>query len=73
LAEAAWHHPDISASYAWVEVRLTTHSAKAVTMMDIALATKIEEVVNWQPSKETGHLTGTPENDPRFAYIRYDD
>ncbi len=22
LAEAAWHHPDITASYAWVEVRL---------------------------------------------------
>ena len=21
LAEAAWHHPDITASYAWVEVR----------------------------------------------------
>jgi 4a-hydroxytetrahydrobiopterin dehydratase len=42
-------------------------------MMDIALATKIEEVVHWQPSKDTGPLTGTPENDPRFAYIRYDD
>ena len=25
LAEAAWHHPDITASYAWVEVRLMTH------------------------------------------------
>ena len=24
LAEAAWHHPDITASYAWVEVRLGT-------------------------------------------------
>lgn len=29
LAEAAWHHPDIAASYAWVEVKLTNHAAKA--------------------------------------------
>ena len=27
LAEAAWHHPDITASYAWVEVRLQNHAA----------------------------------------------
>jgi len=27
LAEAAWHHPDITASYAWVEVRLMSHDA----------------------------------------------
>jgi pterin-4a-carbinolamine dehydratase len=31
LAEAAWHHPDLTASYAWVEVRLKTHSAKGIT------------------------------------------
>ena len=31
LAEAAWHHPDITASYAWVEVRLMTHTAKGIT------------------------------------------
>ena len=29
LAEAAWHHPDITASYAWVEVRLMTHPPRA--------------------------------------------
>ena len=28
LAEAAWHHPDITASYAWVEVRLMNHAGK---------------------------------------------
>src|SRR5580692_2628200 len=28
LAEAAWHHPDITASYAWVEVRLKNHNAR---------------------------------------------
>ena len=45
LAEAAWHHPDITASYAWVEVRLMNHAAKGITDKDFELATKIEEVV----------------------------
>ncbi|ACL60799.1 4a-hydroxytetrahydrobiopterin dehydratase [Methylobacterium nodulans] len=71
LAEAAWHHPDITASYAWVEVRLTTHVSKGVTEKDLALARKIEEVVGWQPGREGGVLEGTP-TDPRFAYIKYD-
>lgn len=72
LAEAAWHHPDITASYAWVEVRLQTHTAKGVTEKDFALAKKIEEVVQWRPGREGGALEGTPENDQRFAYIKYD-
>jgi 4a-hydroxytetrahydrobiopterin dehydratase len=71
LAEAAWHHPDLTASYAWVEVRLSTHTAKGVTGKDIALARKIEEVVGWQPGIEDGPLEGTP-TDPRFAYIKYE-
>src|SRR5262245_56735470 len=44
MAEAAWHHPDITASYAWVEVRLKNHAAKGVTDKDFELARKIEEV-----------------------------
>lgn len=72
LAEAAWHHPDITASYAWVEVRLVTHSAKGITGKDLALAKKIEEVVHWQPAKEDNALEGTPTGDQRFAYIKYD-
>ena len=72
LAEAAWHHPDITASYAWVEVRLVTHSAKGITSKDLELAKKIEEVVAWQPGKEGKGLEGTPESDQRFAYIKYD-
>ncbi|MGH1418157.1 MAG: 4a-hydroxytetrahydrobiopterin dehydratase [Hyphomicrobiaceae bacterium] len=72
LAEAAWHHPDITASYAWVEVRLQTHSAKGITGKDLELATKIEEVVQWQPGRGDGALEGTPESDQRFAYIKYD-
>ena len=72
LAEAAWHHPDISASYAWVEVRLQNHAAKGITDKDFTLAKKIEEVVGWQPGKEGGPLEGTPNGDQRFAYIKYD-
>lgn len=72
LAESAWHHPDIHASYSAVEVRLSTHSAKGVTDKDFALAQKIEAVIGWQPAKEGGPLEGTPA-DPRHAYLRYDD
>jgi 4a-hydroxytetrahydrobiopterin dehydratase len=72
LAEAAWHHPDITASYAWVEVRLVSHSAKGITHKDLDLARKIEDVVLWQPHKEGSSLEGTPTGDLRFAYIKYD-
>lgn len=72
LSEAAWHHPDIAASYAWVEVKLMTHDAKGITDKDFELAKKIEEVVCWRPSKENGALDGTPEDDQRFAYIKYE-
>jgi len=71
LAEAAWHHPEIAASYAWVEVRLQNHSAKGITDKDFELAKKIEDVVAWQPGKAGGALEGTPA-DERFAYIKYD-
>lgn len=72
LAEAAWHHPDITASYAWVEVRLVSHDAKGITDRDFALAKKIEEVVQWQPGLEGRGLEGTPQGDQRFAYVKYD-
>lgn len=72
LAEAAWHHPDIAASYAFVIVKLQTHTAKGITDLDFALAKKIEEVIQWQPGKEGGPLPGTPSDDQRFRYIKYD-
>ena len=73
LAEAAFHHPDLTASYAFVIVKLSTHSAKGVTAKDFELAKKIEEVVMWQPGAETdGALEGTPD-DPRFKYLKYGD
>ena len=50
LAEAAWHHPDLSASYAFVIVKLQNHAAKGITDKDFLLAEKIEAVVQWNPS-----------------------
>ena len=72
LAEAAFHHPDLVASYAFVDVKLKNHAAKGITNKDFQLAAKIEEVIMWQPGKEAGSaLEGTPD-DPRFKYIKYD-
>ena len=73
LAESAWHHPDLTVSYAFVIVKLCTHSAKGITDKDFTLARKIEEVIQWQPGREGGALEGTPYEDQRFKYIKYDD
>jgi 4a-hydroxytetrahydrobiopterin dehydratase len=72
LAEAAWHHPDLKASYAWVEVLLQNHEARGITDKDFELAAKIEAVVQWQPGRDEGALEGTPQTDQRFAYVKYD-
>lgn len=72
LAEAAWHHPDLTVSYAFVIVKLMNHAAKGVTDKDFELAKKMESVIQWRPSAEEGSaLEGTPD-DPRFKYIKYD-
>ena len=72
LAEAAWHHPDLTVSYAFVNVKLMNHAAKGITNRDFDLAQKIEEVVTWQPGVDEGSsLEGTPD-DPRFKYLKYD-
>lgn len=72
LAEKAWHHPDLTVSYAFVIVKLVTHSAKGITEKDFALAKKIEQVVLWDAAAESnGIFEGTPE-DPRFKYIKHD-
>ena len=73
LAEAAWHHPDMTVSYAFVNVKLATHSAKGITDKDFALAKKIEEVALWRPQLEEGGsaLEGTPD-DPRFRHVKFD-
>lgn len=72
LAEAGWHHPDMTVSYAFVIVKLVNHAAKGVTDKDFELAKKIEEVIQWQPgAEEDSALDGTPD-DARFKYIKYD-
>src|ERR1700748_1356606 len=63
LAEAAWHHPDITASYAWVEIRLQNHAAKGNTDKVFELADKSEYAAQCQPGKSGGALACTPEND----------
>ena len=45
------------------------HAAKGVTDKDFELAKKIEELVQWQPGKSGGALTGPPAAQP---YIKYD-
>jgi 4a-hydroxytetrahydrobiopterin dehydratase len=69
LAEAAWHHPDILATFPRVVVRLTNHDAGGITDKDFELAKKIEDLVLWQPSKDGGALKGPPAT---HAYIKTD-
>lgn len=71
LSEAAFHHPDLAVSYAFVIVKLMNHAAKGVTNKDFALARKIEEVIQWNPAEDEPDLDGVPD-DQRFAYIKYD-
>ena len=59
LAEAAWHHPDLKIGYAKVTVMLQTHRVRGVTMSDVELAGKIDEVALWKPA-EADALDGFP-------------
>ena len=58
-AEAAFHHPDLSVSWAQVTVKLQTHGAKGITEKDFALAREIEAISTWLPEKG-GPLEGFP-------------
>lgn len=61
LAEAAWHHPDLSIGYAEVTVKLQTHRVDGITQSDVDLARKIDEVVTWKPGEDsTSALSGYP-------------
>ena len=50
LCEAAYHHADLSVTYAELWVKLQTHSAGGITDKDFELARKIEDTVLWRPS-----------------------
>lgn len=72
LSEAAWHHPDLTVSYAFVTAKLQNHAAKGITDKDFELAKKFDEVILWQPGAQEGAVfEGTPD-DPRFKYVKYD-
>jgi 4a-hydroxytetrahydrobiopterin dehydratase len=59
MAEAAYHHPDLTVTWARVGVKLRTHSADGITDKDLAMARQIEDTVLWRPA-EGGALEGTP-------------
>lgn len=59
LAETAWHHPELHASYGWVEFALMTHSAGGVTDKDFELARKIDELIGCRPGEDDA-LEGKP-------------
>ena len=57
LAEAAYHHPDLTVTWAKVWVKLQNHAAGGITDKDFQLARHIEDTVLW---KGGGALEGTP-------------
>ena len=61
IAEAAWHHPDLTLGYAKVTVKLQTHSARGITDKDFELAKRIEEIALWKPG-EGSPFEGFPKN-----------
>jgi 4a-hydroxytetrahydrobiopterin dehydratase len=61
VAEAAWHHPDLSVGYAKVTVKLQTHRVRAITHSDVDLATRIHQVALWKPAPDSA-LEGFPKN-----------
>src|ERR1041385_6275960 len=58
VAEAAYHHPDLSVTWGRIIVKLQNHAAGGITDKDFELARKIEDVVLWRP--QGGALEGTP-------------
>lgn len=58
-AEAAFHHPDLSVSWALVIVKLQTHSAGGITEKDLELAGEIETLATWLPG-ESSAFSGFP-------------
>ena len=67
FAEAAWHHPDIHATYSSVSVYLHTHDAGGITERDLELAALLERTINWRPAPGSS-LEGAPQGEPH-GYI----
>jgi 4a-hydroxytetrahydrobiopterin dehydratase len=60
IAEAAYHHPDLSVTWGRVTVKLMTHSAGGITEKDFVVARRIEESALWRPAAGGPLGTGTP-------------
>jgi 4a-hydroxytetrahydrobiopterin dehydratase len=60
VAEAAYHHPDLSVTWARVWVKLRTHSEDGITDRDFEVAKAIEAAVLWRPAKDSVLGGGTP-------------
>ncbi|HEY9515113.1 MAG TPA: 4a-hydroxytetrahydrobiopterin dehydratase [Gemmatimonadaceae bacterium] len=58
FAEAAYHHPDLTVTWAKVWVKLQNHAAGGITDKDFELARQIEDAALWRP--RGGALEGTP-------------
>jgi 4a-hydroxytetrahydrobiopterin dehydratase len=59
VSEAAWHHPDLTVTWAKVTVKLKTHSENGITDKDFELARRFEDVALWRPAAGSP-LEGTP-------------
>ena len=73
LAEAAWHHPDITASYAWSRCALQNHAAKGITRQGFRVGQKDPKrsFIGNRPNPAE-RLKVHSQQDARFAYIKYD-
>src|SRR5688500_2760054 len=60
IAEAAYHHPDLSVTWGRLTVKLMTHSAGGITDKDFLVARRIEEAALWRPAEGSALGTGTP-------------
>lgn len=52
LAEVGWHHPVMTLSYKSLRIELCSHDVEGITMRDIELARRIEEVLTWLPGPD---------------------
>lgn len=60
VAEAAYHHPDLSVTWAKVWVKLRTHSENGITDKDFEVAKQVEAAVLWRPAADSVLAGGTP-------------
>jgi 4a-hydroxytetrahydrobiopterin dehydratase len=59
LAEAANHHPDLLVTWGAVDVKIQTHTERAITDKDLEFAREVEAVVLWRPSSDGPFRGGT--------------